>query len=150
MKLIFLNVYDECFWNFVIATKMGGVNLKLSFTFTMTIWEEIFYLNLLLEMNIDVCMMATYDVICCKLTNFLCGLFKFHCSPDIWLVRVLEAEDACWLLPPIERVAPRTWSIGMECISSSANWSARCNWISIQQGVSCKYHDDNDVKLVIG
>ena len=141
-------MYDECFlktsllqqnrvlwiWNLVLPSHL-------------TTWDEIFYLHLLLELKNDVCMMATYDVICYKLTNFLCVLFEFHCSPDIWLVRVLDAAEACWLLPPIERVAPRTWSIGMECISSSANWRARCNWISIQQGVSCKYHD---VELIIG
>jgi len=56
-----------------------------------------------------------------------------YCSPDIWLVLVVTDV---WLPPPIERVAPRTWSIGIECMSSSASWRALCNWISIQQGVS--------------
>ena len=117
------------------------MNLKLIFIFTcwrLTIREKIYYLIYYLNQKLMYVWwrrMTSY-FIADKL--LLCGLIQFHCSPDIWLVRVfVDAADACWLPPPpIERVAPRTWSIGIECISSSANWSARCSWISIQQGVS--------------
>ena len=123
-------------WTFLICSSVKKL-------FSLLCFKIMLVSTMILHMDVWWCIVRQLAIVssfCCVLrplpNSFMACVSSHYCSPDMWLD--LGVPEVC-TPPPTEapRGIPRTWSMGMECISSSASWRARCSCISIQHGVSC-------------